>query len=69
MSAPIDWWKLQSVYDAARRKAVLFAIHYEEPSDGWYGTVGSAAPAEETVTKSGTFDGTIARLLEWINAL
>ena len=65
----MNWASLQDVLDAARLKGVWFSIHYEEPSDEWYGTVGSAAPSERTVTKSGSFDATVQRLLEWITAL
>lgn len=65
----MDWTKLQAVYELARKKAVGFSLVYEEASDEWYGVVSSAAPAEETVTKSGTFGGTIARLTEWMEKL
>lgn len=65
----LDFQRLQLVREAARSKSVSFSVHYNESSDGWYGVVSSAAPAEETVTKDGSFDATVDRLLDWMHQL
>lgn len=63
MSRP-NWSFLDVVLDAAELAGVSFSIHYCESDNSWYGAVSSAAPSEETVTKSGSFVATCERLIE-----
>ena len=66
---PIDWNKLQEVYELAREKAVSFKMVYQESSDEFFFTVDSAAENENYIGRSYGFDSALAAVKDFLESL